>query len=44
MYFYLRIQYLFKPKPGENHPSNDFYRSLYPKIILDIDVRYTFNT
>ncbi|KAK3930719.1 F-box/WD repeat-containing protein 1A [Frankliniella fusca] len=31
------INFLFKPKPGENHPSNDFYRSLYPKIILDID-------
>lgn len=27
------IQYLFKPKPGSNHPSHAFYRSLFPKII-----------
>lgn len=32
-----RIQYLFKPKPGENHRSHSFYRALYPKIIQDID-------
>lgn len=31
------IQYLFKPKPGENHRSHSFYRQLYPKIIQDID-------
>lgn len=32
-----RIQYLFKPKPGENHRPHIFYRSLYPKIIRDIE-------
>lgn len=31
------IQYLFKPRPGENHRPHSFYRSLYPKIIRDID-------
>lgn len=31
------IQYLFKPKPGDCYRSNDFYRSLYPRIITDID-------
>ncbi|XP_028162332.1 F-box/WD repeat-containing protein 11-like isoform X1 [Ostrinia furnacalis] len=30
------IQYLFKPKPGCQHPSHSFYRQLYPKIIQDI--------
>lgn len=30
------IQYLFKPKPGCQHPSHSFYRQLYPKIIKDI--------
>ena len=32
------VQYLFKPKPGESHPSHSFYRRLYPSIIKDIDV------
>lgn len=31
------IQYLFIPRPGENHRPHTFYRSLYPKIIQDID-------
>ena len=31
------IQYLFKPRPGEQHPTHDFYRRLYPSIIKDID-------
>jgi len=31
------IQYLFKPRPGENHPPHTFYRSLYPQIIQDIE-------
>ncbi|KAG5316428.1 FBW1A protein, partial [Acromyrmex insinuator] len=31
------IQYLFKPKPGEAHPNHNFYRSLYPKIVKDIE-------
>jgi len=31
------VQYLFKPKPGESHPSHSFYRRLYPSIIKDID-------
>ncbi|XP_071447828.1 beta-TrCP [Hetaerina americana] len=31
------IQYLFKPKPGDSHPNHTFYRTLFPKIILDID-------
>ncbi|GJQ77690.1 putative protein dimerization protein [Trypoxylus dichotomus] len=30
------IQYLFKPRP-ENQRPHSFYRSLYPKIIMDID-------
>ncbi|CAG9136678.1 unnamed protein product [Plutella xylostella] len=30
------IQYLFKPKPGWQHPSHAFYRQLFPKIIQDI--------
>ena len=32
------VQYLFKPRPGECHPSHSFYRRLYPSIIKDIDV------
>lgn len=32
-----RIQYLFKPRPGESHPNHNFYRNLYPKIVKDID-------
>jgi len=31
------VQYLFKPRPGESHPSHSFYRRLYPSIIKDID-------
>ncbi|XP_008485889.1 beta-TrCP-like, partial [Diaphorina citri] len=31
------IQYLFKPKPGESHPDHCSYRSLFPKIIQDIE-------
>ncbi|KAG8235863.1 hypothetical protein J437_LFUL016470 [Ladona fulva] len=31
------IQYLFKPKPGDTHPNHTFYRTLFPKIILDIE-------
>merc|ERR1719249_483035 len=31
------VQYLFKPRPGECHPSHSFYRRLYPSIIKDID-------
>ncbi|XP_046431789.1 beta-TrCP isoform X2 [Neodiprion pinetum] len=31
------IQYLFKPRPGESHPNHAFYRTLFPKIIKDID-------
>ncbi|CAG9857747.1 unnamed protein product [Phyllotreta striolata] len=30
------IQYLFKPRPGENHRPHGFYRGLFPKIIRDI--------
>jgi len=41
IYFY-RIQYLFKPKPGESHPNHSFYRTLFPKIIQDIDVSFYF--
>jgi hypothetical protein len=33
------IQYLFKPKPGETLPNHAFYRTLFPKIIQDIEVR-----
>ncbi|XP_026681183.1 F-box/WD repeat-containing protein 11 [Diaphorina citri] len=33
----IRIQYLFKPKPGESHPDHCSYRSLFPKIIQDIE-------
>ncbi|XP_031636812.1 F-box/WD repeat-containing protein 11 [Contarinia nasturtii] len=31
------IQYLFKPRPGTTHPQHPFYRSLYPKIMNDIE-------
>lgn len=31
------IQFLFKPKPGEQHPNHSFYRRMYPSIIKDID-------
>lgn len=27
------IQFLFKPRPGIAHPTHNFYRSLFPKII-----------
>ncbi|KAF2349640.1 D domain of beta-TrCP, partial [Trinorchestia longiramus] len=26
-------QFLFKPRPGEQHPSHSYYRKMYPKII-----------
>ncbi|KAK7082864.1 hypothetical protein SK128_020923 [Halocaridina rubra] len=29
-------RYLFKPRPGEQHPVHSYYRKLYPKIIQDI--------
>jgi len=32
-----RDQYLFKNRPTDG-PPNSFYRSLYPKIIQDIEV------
>lgn len=40
MFFFThnRIQYLFKPKPGEHHPDHFSYRALFPKIIQDIEV------
>ncbi|MCL4144918.1 UNVERIFIED_CONTAM: hypothetical protein GTU68_024967 [Idotea baltica] len=28
--------YLFKPRPGEQHPGHSYYRQLYPKILQDI--------
>lgn len=31
------IQYLFKPRPGSTHPPHSFYRSLFPKIMNDIE-------
>lgn len=34
-----RDQYLFKNRPTDG-PPNSFYRSLYPKIIQDIEVRF----
>ncbi|XP_040569040.1 F-box/WD repeat-containing protein 1A [Lepeophtheirus salmonis] len=30
------LKFLFKPKPGEEHPPHSFYRRLYPHIIKDI--------
>lgn len=39
LFLFLRIQYLFKPKPGEHHPDHFSYRALFPKIIQDIEVR-----
>lgn len=36
-FLFNRIQYLFKPRPGENHPNHSFYRKLFPKIVNDID-------
>lgn len=35
--FISRIQYLFKPRPGENHRPHSFHRTLYPRVIKDID-------
>lgn len=35
-----RIHHLFKPRPGTSHPENSFYRSLYPRIIQDIQVNH----
>lgn len=37
------IQYLFKPRPGIAHPSHNFYRSLFPKIIK-VSVHITIHT
>lgn len=34
---FYRDQYLFKNRPTDG-PPNSFYRSLYPKIIQDIEV------
>ena len=31
------MQYLFVPKPGEQHPNHSFYRRLYPNIVKDIE-------
>ncbi|XP_075223160.1 beta-transducin repeat containing E3 ubiquitin protein ligase slmb isoform X7 [Lycorma delicatula] len=31
------IKFLFKPKPGKQHPNHKFYRTLFPKIIQDIE-------
>lgn len=30
-------KYLFKPRPGEEHPPHTYYRKLYPSIIRDIE-------
>ncbi|OXU26699.1 hypothetical protein TSAR_005649 [Trichomalopsis sarcophagae] len=30
------INFLFKPRLGENHPNHSFYRNLFPKITRDI--------
>lgn len=30
------IQYLFQPQPGTSHPPASFYRSLYPKVLNDL--------
>ena len=40
--FHSRDQYLFKNRPTDG-PPNSFYRSLYPKIIQDIEVTVSFN-
>lgn len=34
----VRIRYLFKPKPGQQHPDHFSYRTLFPKILRDIEV------
>ncbi|XKL59809.1 hypothetical protein PGB90_000825 [Kerria lacca] len=31
------IRYLFKPKPGQQHPDHFSYRTLFPKILRDIE-------
>lgn len=31
-------RHLFKPRGGQSHPDNSFYRKLYPRIIQDIQV------
>lgn len=38
VFSHYRIQFLFKPKPGEQPKDNKFYRRLYPQIIQDIEV------
>ncbi len=38
VFYLLRGQYLFKPKPGESPPGDSFFRKLYPRIIQNIEV------
>ena len=40
---FYRGTYLFKPRPGEQPKDHKFYRSLYPQIIQDIEVRLLHN-
>lgn len=41
LFLFARDQYLFKNRPTDG-PPNSFYRSLYPKIIQDIEVTLWF--
>jgi len=38
-FLFFRVVNLFKARPGESHPNHTYYRSLYPKIMQDIEVR-----
>jgi len=37
-WLYFRIKFLFRPRPGEQHKDHQFYRTLYPQILRDIQV------
>jgi len=36
-----RIKFLFRPRPGEQHKDHQFYRTLFPQILRNIQVSYT---
>lgn len=38
LFSFLRVKYLFRPKPGELHKDHRFYKSLYFEVLRDIQV------
>ena len=40
VWLHFRIKFLFRPRPGEQHKDHQFYRTLYPQILRDIQVSY----